>query len=43
MWVKHQTVLAMALRGGSIEVGLRRSEMIRLTYDVGAMSLILGH
>jgi hypothetical protein len=29
MWVKHQPVLAMALRRGSVEMGLRRSEMKR--------------
>ncbi len=29
--VKHQPALGMALRPGSIEVGLRRSEMIRLS------------
>ena len=40
MWVKHQPVLAMALRPGSFELGLRRSEMIRLTYDAGEMSLV---
>jgi phenylpyruvate tautomerase PptA (4-oxalocrotonate tautomerase family) len=40
MWVKHQPVLAMALRTGSFELGLRRSEMIRLTYDAGEMSLV---
>src|SRR5258708_36402529 len=40
MWVKHQAVLAMALRPGSFELGLRRSEMIRLTYDTGEMSLV---
>jgi AraC family transcriptional regulator len=39
-WVKHQTVLAMALRRGSIEVGLRRSETIRLTFGAGEMSLV---
>jgi AraC family transcriptional regulator len=43
MWVKHQPVLAVALRRGSIEVGLRRSEMTRLTYDAGEMSLIPRH
>ena len=31
LWVKHQPVLNMALRCGSIEVGLRRSEMRRLS------------
>jgi AraC family transcriptional regulator len=43
MWVKHQAVLAVALRPGSIEVGLRRSEMIRLTYEAGEMSLVPRH
>src|SRR5258708_39532686 len=31
MWVKHQPVIAMALRRGSVEMGLRRSEMKRHT------------
>jgi len=43
LWVKHQPVLAMALRPGSIELGLRRSEMSRFTYDAGEMSLIPHH
>src|SRR5258707_10335717 len=43
MWVKQQPVLAMALRPGSFELGLRRSEMIRLTYDAGEMSLVPRH
>jgi AraC family transcriptional regulator len=43
LWVKHQPVLAIALRRGSIEVGLRRSQMIRVTYDAGEMSLIPRH
>jgi AraC family transcriptional regulator len=43
LWVKHQPVLAMALRRGSVEMGLRRSEMRRLTYDAGEMSLIPRH
>jgi AraC family transcriptional regulator len=43
MWVKHQPVLAMALRPGSIEMGLRRSEMRRLTYNAGEMSLVPRH
>jgi len=43
MWVKHQSVLAMALRPGSIELGLRRSEMRRLTFGAGEMSLIPRH
>jgi AraC family transcriptional regulator len=43
LWVKHQPVLAVALRRGSIEMGLRRSEMIRVTYDTGEMSLVPRH
>src|SRR5260221_7141871 len=43
MWIKHQPVLAMALRPGSIEIGLRRSEMKRFTFDAGEMSLIPRH
>jgi len=43
MWVKHQPVLAMALGPGSIELGLRRSEMKRLTFGAGEMSLIPRH
>jgi len=43
MWVEQQPVLAMVLRTGSIELGLRRSEMIRLTADAGEMSLIPNH
>ena len=43
MRVKHQPVLAMALRRGSVEMGLRRSEMKRRTYDAGEMSLIPRH
>jgi AraC family transcriptional regulator len=40
LWVKHQPLLAMALGPGSIEVGLRRSEMRRLTFGAGEMSLV---
>jgi AraC family transcriptional regulator len=43
MWVKHQPVLAMALRRGSVEMGLRRSEMKRHTFDAGEMSLVPRH
>ena len=43
IWVEHQAVLAMALRRGSIEIGLRRSEMSRFTYDTGEMSLVPRH
>ena len=42
-WVKHQPVLAMALQRGSIEMGLRRSEMSRFTYDAGEMGLVPCH
>jgi AraC family transcriptional regulator len=43
MWVKHHTVLALALRRGSFEMGARRSAMRRLTYDAGEMSLVPRH
>lgn len=36
LWPPHD-VLAMVLRRGSIEVGSRRGEMKRLTYDAGEM------
>jgi AraC family transcriptional regulator len=38
-YVQHGQVLAMALGPGSIEVGLRRSEMTRSNYDTGEMIL----
>jgi hypothetical protein len=41
--VKHQPVLAMALGRGSVEIGLRRSEMKRHTCDAGEMRLIPRH
>jgi hypothetical protein len=43
MWLKHQPVLAMALRRGSVEMGLRRSGMKRHTYDAGELSLVPRH
>src|SRR5260370_21095684 len=43
MGVTQRPVLAMALRSGSFELGLRRSEMIRLPYDAGEMSLVPRH
>src|SRR5467141_4852632 len=43
MWVQHQPVLFMALRTGSAEIGLRRSEMIRLTFGAGEMCLVPRH
>ena len=41
--VLHQPALMMALRTGSIEVGLRRSEMIRSTFGAGEMCLVPRH
>lgn len=41
--VQHEQVLAMALRPGSLEMGARRSEMIRLTYGTGEMFLCHRH
>ena len=41
--VQHEQILAMALRPGSIELGVRRSEMIRLTYGSGEMFLCHRH
>src|SRR5258707_3252128 len=43
MWVQHQPVLFMALRTGSVEIGLRRSEMMRLTFGAGEMCLVPRH
>src|SRR3982074_1236608 len=40
MWVRHQPVLIMALRTGSVEIGLRRSEMMRLTFWAGEKCLV---
>jgi len=41
--VLHQPALMMALRTGSIEVGLRRSEMMRSTFGAGEMCLVPRH
>ena len=41
--VQHEQILAMFLRLGSIEIGFRRSEMARLTYDAGEMLLCHRH
>jgi AraC family transcriptional regulator len=38
-WTERQPVLAMALRPGSIEIGLQRSKMKRFTYSTGEMRL----
>jgi AraC family transcriptional regulator len=43
IWGQHEHVLTMALRPGSIEVGLRRSEMKRFDYDATEMALIPRH
>ncbi|HKW34866.1 MAG TPA: helix-turn-helix domain-containing protein [Candidatus Acidoferrum sp.] len=42
-WVEHQPVLAMALRSGSIEIGLHRSKMRRFAYSTGEMRLTSHH
>jgi AraC family transcriptional regulator len=42
MWVQNQPALMMALRAGSIELGLRPSEMTRHTLGVGEMCLVPG-
>ena len=41
--VQHQSALMMALRTGSIEVGSRRSEMMRFTFGAGEMCLVPRH
>ena len=43
MRVQHEQILAMFLRPGSIEIGFRRSEMARLTYEAGEMLLCHRH
>jgi AraC family transcriptional regulator len=43
MWVQPQSVLFMALRTGSVEIGLRRSEMMKLTFGAGEMCLVPRH
>ena len=42
-WVEHQPALAMALRPGSIEIGLHRSTMKRFTYSTGEIRLSSHH
>ena len=39
IWVEHQPMLGLVLQRGSIEVGLRRSEMKKFTYDAGEIRL----
>jgi len=41
--VLHQPALMMALRTGSIEVGLRSSDMMRSTFGAGEMCLVPRH
>ena len=41
--VQHQSALMVVLRAGSIEVGSRRSEMMRLTFGSGEMCLVPRH
>jgi AraC family transcriptional regulator len=41
--LQHQPALMMALRTGSLEVGSRRSEMMRFTFGVGEMCLVPRH
>ena len=41
--VQHQPALMTALRTGSIEVGSRRSEMMRFTFGAGEMCLVPRH
>jgi AraC family transcriptional regulator len=43
MWLQHKPFLFMALRTGSIELGLRRSAMTRLTFGAGEMCLVPRH
>ena len=43
MRASHEQILAMVLRPGSIEMGGRRSEMSRFTYDSGEMILVRRH
>jgi AraC family transcriptional regulator len=43
LWVRHDHVLNMALRRGSLEMGLRRSEITRVAYDAREMNLMPRH
>jgi hypothetical protein len=43
MSVRHEQMLGMFLRPGSIELGFRRSEMARLAYGAGEMLLCHRH
>ena len=39
IWVEHRPMLGLVLQPGSIEVGLRRSEMKKFTYSAGEIRL----
>ena len=39
IWVEHRPMLGLVLHPGSIEVGLRRSEMKKFTYSAGEIRL----
>jgi AraC family transcriptional regulator len=43
MRVNHDQVLAMLLRPGAVEMGRRKSELTRFTYDAGEMILASRH
>jgi AraC family transcriptional regulator len=43
IWVRHEQALGLALQPGSIEVGPRRSEMSRTTYNAGEIFLYYRH
>jgi AraC family transcriptional regulator len=43
LWVQHDQVVAMVLRPGSIEWGLRRSEMQRVDYSAGDLGICHRH
>ena len=43
IWVRHEQAFGMALQPGSVEVGSRRSEMSRKTYNAGEIFLHYRH
>jgi AraC family transcriptional regulator len=43
LWVEHHQVLALVLRPGSVEWGLRSSEMQRVDYSPGELGLCRRH
>jgi AraC family transcriptional regulator len=42
-WLQHKPFVFMALRTGSVELGLRRSAMTRRTFGAGEMCLVPRH